>query len=118
MGLSLDGDLIPVFVSRAFAVANVSVEEHGLGAACLADGRCVALLESTQRHTTGRSVRSHADDVNRSATPPTKQQVQPRRHAMLAEIFMLRLEAAARAAKEAANSSRFVPITFPTAKMS
>jgi hypothetical protein len=27
---------------------------------------------------------------------------------MLAEIFMLRLEAAARAAKEASNSSRFV----------
>jgi len=38
--------------------------------------------------------------------------------AMLAEIFMLRLEAAARAAKEAANSSRFVPITLPTAKTS
>jgi hypothetical protein len=38
--------------------------------------------------------------------------------AMLAEIFMLRLEAAARAAKEAANSSRFVPITLPTAKAS
>src|SRR5262245_32562011 len=37
---------------------------------------------------------------------------------MLAEIFMLRLEAAARAAKEAANSSRFVPITLPTAKAS
>src|SRR5262249_56325508 len=38
--------------------------------------------------------------------------------AMLAEIFMLRLEAAARAAKEAANSSRFVPITLPSAKAS
>jgi hypothetical protein len=36
---------------------------------------------------------------------------------MLAEIFMLRLEAAARAAKEAANSSRFVPITLPAAKV-
>ena len=36
---------------------------------------------------------------------------------MLAEIFMLQ-EAAARAAKEAANSSRFVPITLPTAKAS
>ena len=33
---------------------------------------------------------------------------------MMAEIFMLRLEAAARAAKEAAAaSSRFVPITLP-----
>jgi len=38
--------------------------------------------------------------------------------AVLTEIFMLRLEAAARAAKEAANSSRFVPITLPTAKAS
>ena len=37
---------------------------------------------------------------------------------MLAEIFMLRLEAAARAAKEPAYSSRFVPITLPTAKAS
>lgn len=37
---------------------------------------------------------------------------------MLAEIFMLRLEAAARAAKETAavTSSRFVPITLPAAK--
>jgi hypothetical protein len=35
---------------------------------------------------------------------------------MLAEIFMLRLEAAAQAAKEAATSSRFVPITLPAAK--
>jgi hypothetical protein len=34
--------------------------------------------------------------------------------AMLAEIFMLRLEALARAAEEArATSSRFVPITLP-----
>ena len=32
---------------------------------------------------------------------------------MLAEIYMLRLEAAARAAKEMATSSRFVPITLP-----
>ena len=39
--------------------------------------------------------------------------------AMMAEIFMLRLEAAARAAKEAAAaSSRFVPITLPAAKAS
>jgi hypothetical protein len=37
---------------------------------------------------------------------------------MLAEIYMLRLEAAARAAKEAAASSRFVPITLPAAKAS
>jgi hypothetical protein len=32
---------------------------------------------------------------------------------MLTEIFMLRLETAARVAKEAAASSRFVPITLP-----
>jgi hypothetical protein len=32
---------------------------------------------------------------------------------MLAEIFMLRLEAAARAAKKATTRSRFVPITLP-----
>jgi hypothetical protein len=39
--------------------------------------------------------------------------------AMMAEIFMLRLEAAARAAKEAAaTSSRFVPITPPAVKAS
>ena len=37
---------------------------------------------------------------------------------MLAEIFMLRLEAAARAAKAVATSSRFVPITLPAAKAS
>jgi len=39
--------------------------------------------------------------------------------AMLAEIFMLRLEAAARVVKfEAATPSRFVPITLPAAKAS
>jgi hypothetical protein len=37
---------------------------------------------------------------------------------MLAEIFMLRLEAAARAAKETATGSRSVPITSPAAKAS
>ena len=38
---------------------------------------------------------------------------------MLAEIFMLRLEATARAAKEAAttaSTSRFVPVTLPAVK--
>jgi hypothetical protein len=34
---------------------------------------------------------------------------------MLAEIFMLRIEAAVRAAKDAATSSRFVSITLPVA---
>jgi len=39
--------------------------------------------------------------------------------AMLAEIFMLRLEAAVRVVKfEAATPSRFVPITLPAAKAS
>ena len=38
---------------------------------------------------------------------------------MMAEIFMLRLEAAARAAKEAAAaSSRFVPVKLSPAKAS
>ncbi len=40
---------------------------------------------------------------------------------MLAEIFLLRLEATARATKEAGvagSNSRFVPITLPTAKAS
>ena len=38
---------------------------------------------------------------------------------MLAEIYLLKLEAAVRAAREAANtSSRFVPITLPVAKAS
>ena len=38
---------------------------------------------------------------------------------MLAEIYLLKLEAAVRAAKEAANAastSRFVPVTLPAAK--
>ena len=41
--------------------------------------------------------------------------------AMLAEIYILRLEAAVRAAKEAAttvSTSRFVPVTLPAAKAS
>jgi hypothetical protein len=37
---------------------------------------------------------------------------------MLAEIFMLRLEAAARAKEMATSSSRFVPITLPAVKAS
>lgn len=40
---------------------------------------------------------------------------------MLAEIYILRLEAVARAAKEAATASspsRFVPITLPAVKAS
>jgi len=56
--------------------------------------------------------------LNRKRNAADNSTGKPGRHAMLAEIFMLRLEAAARAAKEAANSSRFVPITLPTAKAS
>ena len=38
---------------------------------------------------------------------------------MLAEIYMLRLEAAARAAKESAtSSSQFVPVSLPAVKKS
>ena len=36
------------------------------------------------------------------------------RTAMLAEIFMLQVEAEARTAKDKATRSRFVPITLPT----
>ena len=56
--------------------------------------------------------------MNRKRIAPDKAPEQPWSTAMLAEIFMLRLEAAARAAKEAAPLSRFVPITLPTAKAS
>jgi hypothetical protein len=60
-----------------------------------------------------------ADDLNRKCTADVKTAgANQGGTAMLAEIFMLRLEAAARAAKEAANSTRFVPITLPTAKAS
>ena len=47
-----------------------------------------------------------------------RQQGKPWSAAMLAEIFMLRLETAARAAKEAlpVSNSQFVPITLPAAK--
>ena len=62
---------------------------------------------------------AHADDLNRKRNAADKTAgANQGGTAMLAEMFMLRLEAAARAAKEAANSSRFVPITLPTAKAS
>jgi len=52
--------------------------------------------------------------LNRKRNAADKAPEQPWSTAMLAEIFMLRLEAAARAAKfEAATPSRFVPITLP-----
>jgi len=51
--------------------------------------------------------------LNRKRNAADKAPEQPWSTAMLAEIFMLRLEAAARAAKfEAATPSRFVPITL------
>ena len=69
--------------------------------------------------TTGAVAFAHADDLNRKRNAADKTAgANQGGTAMLAEIFMLRLEAAARAAKEAANSSRFVPITLPTAKAS
>jgi hypothetical protein len=78
---------------------------------------CAAVLESIQ--CPRRAVAfAHADDLNRKRNTADKTaECKPRRYAMLAEIFMLRLEAAARAAKEAANCSRF-PISLPTAKAS
>jgi hypothetical protein len=60
------------------------------------------------------------NDLNRKFTRPSNRVERTMEGtAMMAEIFMLRLEAAARAAKEAAaTSSRFVPITLPAAKAS
>ena len=59
-----------------------------------------------------------ANDLNRKRNAADKAPEQPWSTAMLAEIFMLRLEAAARAAKEAATHSQFVPITLPATKAS
>jgi hypothetical protein len=61
-----------------------------------------------------------ASDVNRKRNAADKAPEQQWSTAMLAENFMLRLEAAARAAKEAAAPapSRFVAITLPAAKAS
>jgi hypothetical protein len=59
--------------------------------------------------------------VNRNLGLPTNRQSTPWSTAMLAEIYLLRLEAAVRAAKEAAataSTSRFVPVTLPAAKAS
>jgi len=55
-----------------------------------------------------------AGELNRKRNAADKAPEQPWSTAMLAEIFMLRLEAAARAAKfQAGTPSRFVPITLP-----
>src|SRR5262245_65049819 len=51
-------------------------------------------------------------------TRPTSEEQNFGGKAMLAEIYMLRLEAAARAAKDVATSSQFVPITLPSEKAS
>jgi hypothetical protein len=56
-----------------------------------------------------RDVLAQLEDLNGRA--------QPWSTAMLADIYLLKLEAAVRAAKEAATS-RFVPITIPAAKAS
>jgi hypothetical protein len=58
-------------------------------------------------------------DVNQNHSAADKAPEQPWSTAMLAEIFMLRLETAARVAKfEAATPSRFVPITLPGVRAS
>jgi hypothetical protein len=56
--------------------------------------------------------------LNRKHNAAAKHQSNHGSTARLAEIFMLRLEAAARAAKETATGSRSVPITSPAAKAS
>jgi hypothetical protein len=64
---------------------------------------------------------ARAWQVNRKFAPPTNRQSTPWSTAMLAEIYLLKLEAAVRAAKEAAttaSTSRFVPVTLPAAKAS
>jgi hypothetical protein len=57
--------------------------------------------------------------VNRSSALATNRQSTPWSAAMLAKIYLLKLEAAVRGAKEAvttASTSRFVPVTLPAAK--
>jgi hypothetical protein len=52
---------------------------------------------------------------------PANRQSTPWSTAMLAQIYLLKLEAAVRAAKEAATAAstlRFVPVTLPAAKAS
>jgi hypothetical protein len=59
--------------------------------------------------------------LNRKRNAADKAPEQPWSTAMLAEIYLLKLEAAVRAAKEAAttaSTSRFVPVTLPAAKAS
>jgi hypothetical protein len=54
--------------------------------------------------------------VNRKLGPRTNRQSTPWEHGHAGEIFILKLEAAVRAAKEAATTaatSRFVPVTLP-----
>jgi hypothetical protein len=80
-----------------------------------APGRCARL-----RLGAATPARSHdaVNGLNRKCNAADKAPEQPWSTSMLAEIFMLRLEATARAAKEAAPPSRFVPITLPAAKAS
>ena len=65
--------------------------------------------------------RAAAASEPKSSALPTNRQSTPWSTAMLAEIYLLKLEAAVRAAKEAAttaSTSRFVPVTLPAAKAS
>jgi hypothetical protein len=67
------------------------------------------------------SASATAPQVNRKLALPTNRQSTPWSTAMLAEIYLLKLEAAVRAAKETAttaSTSRFVPVTLPAAKAS
>jgi len=75
-------------------------------------------LDATDGHARPPPTRSHdaVNGLNRKCNAADKAPEQPWSTSMLAEIFMLRLEATARAAKEAAPPSRFVPITLPAAK--
>ena len=82
----------------------------------------IALLARRRRgaaaHPQWHQHRLATHDVNQNHSTADKAPEQPWSTAMLAEIFMLRLEAAARAAKEAPPPSQFVPITLAAAKVS
>ena len=84
-------------------------EERSLGLPQLGNSGCGCLT---------KGVAAAANDLNRKRNAADKAPEQPWSTAMLAEIFMLRLEAAARAAKEAATHSQFVPIMLPATKAS
>ena len=85
-----------------------------LGGSFVAIRRAVPGRNSAPTVSNSEQASIGAGELNPKRNAADKAPEQPWSTAMLAEIFMLRLEAAARAAKfEAAIPSRFVPITLP-----